>query len=70
MILLSAGALDDQRTVQMLAALRCQINAVLLAGIVNDGKDGFGTVHIGIVTDRAAGNLTRRAADNKNLTGV
>ena len=61
-------ALDDDGAVQMLAALRGQIQAVGHEHAVQDGKDLLGDLRTGVRADAAAADLARGAANHDDLT--
>ena len=63
-------ALDDDGAVQMLAALRGQIQAVGREHAVQDGKDLLGDLRTGVRADAAAADLARGAANHDDLTGM
>ena len=60
-------ALDNNRAVQMLAALRRQINTLLLQRRQHARQHGSGGVHTGMMPDLPADDLAAGAADHKDV---
>ena len=62
-----SGTLHANGAVEVLAALRREINSLFLQDLVNTAENRFGCLQAGIVSDHAAGYLTGRAADDQNI---
>ena len=69
-ILLRGGLFHDQRAVQMLAALRREINPPRLQDRINAVKRSLCSLEAGPLADPLPNHLARRAADNENIAGL
>lgn len=66
-ILLKALVLDDQRAVEMLAALRGEVYSLFVKNGLYSREDSLGSFRRGILAYSSAGNLGGRAADDEDI---